>query len=72
MIIVLESEDIFDGKMGQFAVLEKQQFTRREKRMPQWLHRKLAKQARKKKLKGDRAKAYVYSVLQRYKKAHGG
>lgn len=40
--------------------------------MPKWLHKKVAKSARKKNLTGDRFKAYVYSTLQKYKKAHGG
>ena len=48
--------------------------------MPEWLHRQLRKQAKKKGLTSkkdkeglsERGKAYVYGVLQRYKKKHGG
>ena len=40
--------------------------------MPEWLHKQLARSARKQGLKGDRFNAYVYSVLNKYKKAHTG
>lgn len=36
--------------------------------MPKWLHDKMKKQARKKGLKGKSAAAYIYSVLNDYKK----
>ena len=36
--------------------------------MPKWLHDKLAKAGRKRGLKGDKLKAYIYSVLDNYKK----
>jgi len=36
--------------------------------MPKWLHDKLAKQARKKGLKGKHAAAYIYGTLQEHKK----
>jgi len=46
--------------------------SRRRKRrlqMPEKLHRELKKQARKKGLKGERAKRYVYGTLAKVKKA---
>ena len=41
--------------------------------MPEWLHKKVVKSAKKKKLKpgSDRFNAYVYSVLNKYKKGKG-
>ena len=36
--------------------------------MPKELHRKLAKQARKKGLKGKRRKAYIYGTMNKVKK----
>jgi len=35
--------------------------------MPKWLHDKLARAGRKRGLKGDDLKAYIYSVLKDYK-----
>ena len=40
--------------------------------MPKWLHDKLKKQAKGKGLKGDRAAAYIYSVLNEYEVKHKG
>ena len=40
--------------------------------MPKWLHEKLKKQANKKGLKGDKAAAYIYSVLNEYEVEHKG
>lgn len=36
--------------------------------MPKWLHKKLAKTARKKKLKGEAFERYVYGGMQNWKK----
>ena len=36
--------------------------------MPKWLHDKLARQANKKGLTGDRRGAYVFGTLAQYKK----
>ena len=36
--------------------------------MPKWLHKKLKKGAKKKGLKGKKAAAYIYSVLEKHKK----
>ena len=38
--------------------------------MPKWLHDKVARAARKKGLKGNRFKAYVFSTLRDYKVSH--
>lgn len=40
--------------------------------MPKWLHDKLKRQAKKKGLSGERAAAYIYSVLNDYKAKHTG
>lgn len=37
--------------------------------MPKWLHDKLSRGARKKGLKGESRKAYIYGALAKYKKA---
>jgi len=37
--------------------------------MPEWLHKKLEKGARKAGLKGKSRKAYIYGTLARYEKA---
>jgi hypothetical protein len=39
--------------------------------MPRVLHEKLAKQARKQGLTGERAKAYIYGTLNRLEKGEG-
>jgi len=40
--------------------------------MPKWRHNQLSRSAEKKGLKGDRKNAYIYSVLNKYEKAHSG
>ena len=36
--------------------------------MPEWLHKKLKRQAKKKGLSGERAGAYIYGTLNKYEK----
>jgi len=38
--------------------------------MPEWLHKKLKRQARKKGLKGKRKDAYVYGTMSKYEQRY--